>query len=198
MNTPNKLTVFRMFLTPVFLAALLIDFKYHLFASLAVFVIASLTDMLDGKIARRKGIITNFGKFLDPIADKVLTTSAFIGFVCLAERYDGGRFGRGIVWITFIVITREFLVASIRMLASANGKVVAADKAGKAKTVTQMAAIITVLAFEGIMSAANIPAEAENLMVVIYNILLWVSAVMTVISGINYTVNNKEFIDYHK
>lgn len=199
MNTPNKLTMFRMLLTPVFLAALVIDFDYHFFIALAVFITASVTDMLDGKIARKKGLITDFGKFLDPIADKVLTTSAFLGFIYLGAQSGGGHFGYGIIWIVFIVIVREFIVASIRMLAAGRGKVVAADIFGKAKTVVQMIAVITVLVFEGVFEVwGGIPASVENAMIIAYNAELWFSSLLTVISGTNYIIKNREFIDYRK
>lgn len=201
MNTPNKLTVIRMILTPIFMALLCFDFiPFNFFLALIVFVVASITDMLDGKIARRDNLITDFGKFLDPIADKVLTTAAFLGFIAL-------DIGFGIEWITLIILIREFAVSSVRMIVASKGTVIAADKWGKIKTVVQMVAIITTLAFEGIREVLYMIAELVRAswlfqtidvisvpMVVIYNVLLWTSAVLTVISGINYLVKNKEAI----
>ncbi len=201
MNLPNKLTVIRMILAPIFMALLCFKFiPFNFFLALIVFIAASLTDMYDGKIARERNLITDFGKFLDPIADKVLTTAAFLGFIAL-------DIGFGIEWITLIILIREFAVSSVRMIVAAKGTVIAADKWGKIKTVVQMVAIITTLAFEGIrevlyMIAGLVKAEwfhsviniASVPMIVTYNILLWGSAVLTVISGVNYLVKNKEAI----
>lgn len=188
MNTPNKLTLFRILISPFFLLALLWEFPFHYWAALLLFIVASLTDMLDGKLARRRHLVTDFGKFLDPIADKMLTTAAFLGFIVLGH-------GVGIAWITFLVLAREFAVASVRMLAAAKGIVIAADLWGKVKTVMQMVAIIMVLSFHGLMELFRVFCPAFTLlntpMVVLYNIALWLSAVLTVISGVNYLIQNK-------
>lgn len=187
-NTPNKLTILRIVLTPFFLAALLWEFPFHDFAALLIFIAASLTDWLDGKLARKYNLITDFGKFLDPIADKMLTTAAFLGFIVL------GR-GAGIVWITFLVLVREFMVASVRMIAAAEGKVIAADKWGKIKTVCQMVAIIMVMATHGLIEVFHLLWPSFTLLnqplMIAYNMALWASAVLTVISGANYIVKNK-------
>ncbi len=196
MNLPNKLTIARMIMTPLFLATLIIDFKYHLFVALLIFGIASFTDMLDGNIARKQGIVTDFGKFLDPIADKILTTAAFVGFLALGDA--GLRYGYGMVWILFIILTREFAVASIRMIAAGKGKVVAADNYGKIKTVMQMFAVVAVLFAEGLIAAVSLPETVVDIIVISYNVILWVSTVLTVISGINYLSKNREFIDHRK
>jgi CDP-diacylglycerol--glycerol-3-phosphate 3-phosphatidyltransferase len=189
MNTPNKLTVLRMIMTPFFLWTLLWDFPFHYVVALIIFILASLTDMWDGKLARKYNLITDFGKFLDPIADKMLTTAAFLGFIQLG-------LGKGVVWIAFLVLMREFMVASVRMLAAAKGKVIAADIWGKVKTVVQMVAIIMVLTFEGAMELFQMVCPDFTLlntpMVVLYNVVLWASAVLTVISGVNYLVKNKD------
>lgn len=199
MNLPNKLTVIRMIMTPFFLIALLLEFPYHYLVSLVIFSVASFTDYLDGNIARKQGIVTSFGKFLDPIADKMLTTSAFLGFMML-------NIGYGIVWITFIVLLREFLVASVRMVAvSSGGKVIAANIWGKLKTVSQMVAIIFALTAKQaieLLVQFNVRAETMQIIVPILNIstdvLLWISAVLCVISGVIYLIDNKEFIDTTK
>lgn len=198
MNTPNKLTVLRIILVPVFMILLLWQFKFHYLAALVVFVAASLTDMFDGKIARKYNIITNFGKFLDPIADKMLTTAAFLAFIYL-------DLGCGVVWITLIVLIREFAVSSVRMVTASDGKVIAADKWGKAKTVCQMTAIIMVLCFEWFKElAADLFEKTQVLntaitsMEVLYNIALWLSAILTVISGVNYLLRNRKYIDPSK
>ena len=133
MNLPNKLTVGRIILVPFFVAAMLIDFPLHHLVALIIFVIASLTDMLDGKIARKNNLVTDFGKFADPLADKILVLAALLCFVqngycdCVA---------------VIIVLFREFSVTSIRLISASKGKVVAANIFGKIKTVSQMIAII--------------------------------------------------------
>ena len=190
-NLPNRLTLGRIAAVPIFLLLLLLNFPFHCFAALAVFVAASLTDLFDGKIARSRGLITDFGKFLDPIADKMLTTAAFLGFMSLG-------IGFGTVWITLIILMREFSVSSIRMIAAASGKVVAADKWGKIKTVMQMVGIIMALAFEGFIAVIPWPALVSDILRIFYNIVLWTSAVLTVFSGVNYLVKNKAFVDPNK
>ena len=190
-NLPNRLTLGRIAAVPIFLLLLLLNFPFHYFAALAVFVAASLTDLFDGKIARSRGLITDFGKFLDPIADKMLTTAALLGFISLG-------IGFGTVWITVIVLIREFSVSSIRMIAAASGKVVAADKWGKIKTVMQMVGIIMALTFEEFISLFPSLLLVGTILRIAYNIVLWFSAVLTVVSGINYLLKNKTFVDPNK
>lgn len=191
MNLPNRLTLARIAAVPVFLILLLWQFPFHYFAALVIFVAASLTDLFDGRIARSRGLITDFGKFLDPIADKMLTTAALLGFISLG-------IGFGTVWITVIVLIREFSVSSIRMIAAASGKVVAADKWGKIKTVMQMVGIIMALTFEEFISLFPSLLLVGTILRIAYNIVLWFSAVLTVVSGINYLVKNKTFVDPNK
>ena len=191
MNLPNRLTLARIAAVPVFLILLLWQFPFHYFAALVIFVAASLTDLFDGRIARSRGLITDFGKFLDPIADKMLTTAALLGFISLG-------IGFGTVWITVIVLIREFSVSSIRMIAAASGKVVAADKWGKIKTVMQMVGIIMALAFEEFISLFPSLLLVGTILRIAYNIVLWFSALLTVVSGINYLVKNKTFVDPNK
>ncbi len=191
MNLPNKLTVIRMIMTPFFLIALLLDFDLHYLVALVIFSIASYTDFLDGNIARKQGIVTSFGKFLDPIADKMLTTSAFLGFIVL-------QIGWGSVWIAFIVLFREFLVSSVRMVAvSSGGKVIAANIWGKLKTVSQMVAIIFAMAVRQFEAWFDLPV-VNSVLNVSVSVLLWISAVLCVISGVIYLIDNKEFIDTTK
>lgn len=191
MNLPNRLTLARIAAVPVFLILLLWQFPFHYFAALVIFVAASLTDLFDGRIARSRGLITDFGKFLDPIADKMLTTAALLGFISLG-------IGFGTVWITVIVLIREFSVSSIRMIAAASGKVVAADKWGKIKTVMQMVGIIMALTFEEFISLFPSLLLVGTILRIAYNIVLWFSAVLTVVSGINYLAKNKTFVDPNK
>lgn len=191
MNLPNKLTVIRMIMTPFFLIALLLDFNFHYLVALVIFSVASFTDFLDGNIARKQGIVTSFGKFLDPIADKMLTTSAFLGFIVL-------DIGWGAVWIAFIVLFREFLVSSVRMVAvSSGGKVIAANIWGKLKTVSQMIAIIFAMAAKQFEALFDI-AVVNSVLDILVSVFLWISAVLCVISGVIYLVDNKEFIDTTK
>ena len=181
MNLPNKLTLVRCILTPIFLGCMLIIFPYHYAAALLVFIVASLTDYFDGKIARKNHLITNLGKFLDPLVDKALTTAAFIGFVRLLP-------SRTMPWALFIVLAREFAVTSVRLLAAKDGVVVAASFAGKLKTVMQMVAIIYMLAFrqacqfETVRAISGFVHWGSRLGMA----LIWISVAATVISGIQY------------
>lgn len=197
MNLPNKLTVLRIILAPLFLVVLMLDFPHHYIIAAVLFVTASLTDMADGKIARSRGLITNLGKFLDPLADKMLTTAALLGFMsCGIESAFGGAMGKMLMWVNFIVLTREFLVTSVRLLAASSGKVVPANIYGKLKTVSQMTAIITTLVFEYFISLnfTFVSDALVNTLRIIYTVLIWISVVFCVISGIIYAVENREFI----
>ncbi len=136
MNLPNRLTVMRMILVPFFVAALLYPFPHHFLAAFVLFAVASYTDHLDGKIARKRNLITNFGKFMDPLADKVMVLSAMVCLVSL-DLAD--------VWIVVLMLAREFMVTSIRLVAADRGRVIAANIWGKAKTVSQIIAILAVL-----------------------------------------------------
>ncbi len=193
MNTPNKLTVARIIATPIFMAALMIEFPYHYTAALILFAAASLTDMIDGKLARKYNLITDFGKFLDPLADKMLTTAAFLGFI----KMDIGWLVTG---IAFIVLFREFLISSLRLVVvSSGGRVIAANMWGKAKTVSQMAGIIFALLAYALISDFGL-GNASFVFVcdVIISILFWVSAVLCIISGVIYLLDSKEYIDPSK
>ena len=193
MNTPNKLTVARMIATPVFMATMLIEFPYHFTVSLILFIAASLTDMIDGKIARKYNLITNFGKFLDPLADKMLTTAAFLGFIQLG-------IGWQITWIVFIVLFREFLVTSLRLVVvSSGGKVIAANMWGKCKTVSQMAGIVFALLFCALRYDFSVCGETfVSVCGIVISVLFWISAVLCIISGVIYLLASKEYIDPSK
>ena len=190
LNLPNKLTLIRMFLAPIYLALMLIEFPYHYTVALAVFAVASLTDMLDGKIARKNNLITVFGKLLDPLADKMLTTAALLAFM---------REGWCSIWIVMIVLTREFAVAGVRLIATAQGIVIPANYWGKAKTVSQMVFTIVIMLLAELDATFDIFANAGwfNLARV-SNIMLWITAVLTVVSGITYFVDSKKLIDFSK
>lgn len=194
MNLPNKLTLSRIILTPFFVAAMLIDFPFHYLVALAIFGIASITDMLDGKIARKQNLVTNFGKFSDPLADKILVLSALVCFVQL---------GLCSSIIVIIVLFREFAVSSIRLLAATDGKVVAANIWGKVKTVTQIIAIIIIFLLQFIIELMNmnfIPVgnSAVEMFTFVFNIIgnvaLWISTIICLISGVIYIWDNRKFI----
>ncbi len=198
MNTPNKLTVARIIATPVFMATMIIDFPYHYLVSLILFIGASLTDMIDGKIARKYNLITDFGKFLDPLADKMLTTAAYIGFICMySQNY-------GICWqmavITFIVLFREFTVSSIRLVVvSSGGKVIAANMWGKCKTVSQMLGIIFALFAYTLISDFGINAAVfQSICDIVICVLFWASAVLCTVSGVIYLNDSKDYINSSK
>ena len=186
MNLPNKLTMSRLILSLPTAYTLLMarDGEWLMwFISLALFSAASLTDAFDGSIARKRGLVTNFGKLLDPVADKVLVTSVFS---CLTAM------GMCSPWVLIIVLTREFLVMSIRMVAAGEGIIIPANKWGKAKTITQMTAIITIYAiklFEAVFpaAAAYVPRLGQ-----VGTAMLWISAAITVVSGVIYCINSKQ------
>ena len=170
MNLPNKLTIFRVILVIPFVALMLNG--YDLWA-VAVFIIASLTDLLDGKIARKYNLITDFGKFMDPLADKLLVRAAMI---CLVEM------GRLPAWMVIVIISREFIISGFRLVASDNGVVIAASYWGKFKTTFQMLMIIVlILNLGGVFDMIGL-------------VLTWIALILTVVSLIDYLVKNKQVI----
>ena len=175
MNTANKLTIIRVVLVPIFMVLLMIDNFACQMGALLVFALASLTDMIDGQIARKRNQITTFGKFMDPLADKILTTAAFVVFL-----------QQGIIdsWALMLILAREFMVAGVRLCAVGEGKVIAASFWGKFKTVSQMIAIMATII---IMSLPFIPEITGT---IISEILIWISVFFTVISGIEYLKQN--------
>lgn len=195
LNTPNKLTIARMIIAPVFLAVLLWDSLPHRFLwAMFIFMAASVTDAVDGKLARKNNQVTNFGKLLDPIADKVLTTAALLAFM---------KLGLCNIWIVMIVLTREFTIASIRMIAASNGVVIPANIWGKLKTVSQMVFTVLIMFLGEIYSYAPnvVPGVTVPYYLTLSNIsnaLLWITAILTVISGIIYIKDSKNAIDYSK
>ena len=196
MNLPNKLTLARCILTPVFLACVVIEFPLHYAAALLVFIVASLTDYFDGMIARKHNLVTNLGKFLDPLADKALTTAAFIGFVHMFH-------SRSLPWALFIILAREFAVTSVRLLAAKDGVVVAASFAGKLKTVMQMVSIIYMLAFRQAVRINVVRAFIGGNVGVTWGsriglALIWLSVIATVISGIQYIWNLRGYFKEEK
>lgn len=183
MNLPNKLTLFRVILIPFFVFFLLLG--YHLDNNVAlriladiIFVVASLTDLFDGKIARKYNLVTNFGKFMDPLADKLLVCSAMICLISTQQLYS---------WFVIIIVAREFIISGFRLVAAENGIVIAANIFGKFKTVTQMIMIIILV--------ANIQL---GFFIVVGEIFKWVALVMTILSLVIYIYQNIDVLKEQK
>lgn len=172
MNTPNKLTLLRVLLIPVFLVVLYWGFPGSQYAALAIFVIASLTDLVDGYIARKRDLVTDFGKFMDPLADKVLVVTAMLWLV---------QEGSMPAWAVAVVIFREFAVSGLRLIAVEGGKVIAAGWSGKVKTACTMMGLCVMLIFNDTWVDWAVTA---------------VILVTTVYSGIEYFVKNKDCINW--
>ena len=173
MNLPNKLTIVRMIMIIPFVVFMLVPIGgagVAKWIALALFVIASLTDLLDGKIARKYNLVTTFGKFMDPLADKLLVCSALI---CLVEM------GKIPSWIVIIIISREFIISGFRLVASDNGVVIAASYWGKFKTTFQMVMIVLMI--------ADIPALS-----LVTSIVMWAALILTVVSLADYLIKNKD------
>ncbi len=197
MNTPNKLTVARIIATPVFMATMLIEFPFHYTVSLVLFAAASLTDMIDGKLARENHLVTDFGKFLDPLADKMLTTAAYLGFISMFA--DKKTLCIQVTAITFLVLFREFLVSSLRLVVvSSGGKVIAANIWGKAKTVSQMVSIVFALFVYGLSEFVKLSNPLINALDAVIILLFWVTAVLCTVSGAIYLTGNKSVINSSK
>lgn len=171
MNLPNKLTLLRIVLVPVFVVVLYLNFPYNNLVALAVFILASLTDLLDGKIARKYHLVTDFGKFMDPIADKLLVTAALLVFV------DWHMMP---AWVVIVVIAREFIVSALRLVAASNGRVIAAGWSGKVKTASTMVCICIMLL--GLPDVVNVICSAIIL-------------VTTAYSGVEYLVKNRDVLN---
>ena len=196
MNTPNKLTLGRMIATPIFMATMLINFPYHYLVSLVIFALASLTDMIDGKLARKYNLVTDFGKFLDPLADKMLTTAAYLGFMFLYSA-AGGSYGAQMTTIVFIVLFREFMVSSLRLVTAKSGLVVAANIWGKLKTVSQMVGLVAALLFYTLIVDFGL-TQIQSVCDIIVMVLFWISAILCVISGVIYLNECKDYINTSK
>lgn len=176
MNTPNKLTLLRIIMIPFFVVFMLVDFgPWSKWAALAIFVVASLTDTLDGYLARRDHLVTNFGKFMDPLADKLLVCSAMI---CMIE------LGHLPSWVVIVIIGREFVISGFRLIASDNGVVIAANYWGKIKTVCQMVMIIVLI------------ADLGGGFVILEQILIYASLLLTVISLVTYLWQNRSVLSF--
>lgn len=188
MNLPNKITLSRVLLIPFFILFIAVDFGWgiiriggtempveHLVGAI-IFIVASITDWLDGYLARKQNLVTNMGKFLDPLADKLLVSAAFILLVEL---------GTAPAWIVIIIISREFAVTGLRLILAGGGEVVAANQLGKIKTVTQLLAIIFLLLHNIFFEAAGIPFGT---------IMLYIALIFTVWSGADYFMKNRRIL----
>ena len=173
MNTANKLTLLRVILIPVFLVILYLQFPYHQYVALGLFILASLTDLADGHIARKYNMITDFGKFMDPLADKLLVMAAMLWLV------EGGRFPG---WAMFLVVAREFAVTGLRLVAVEAGRVIAAGWSGKVKTAVTMVGICLML--------LPVPTVVDR-------VVVGVIVVATVYSGAEYFIRNRDVLDTH-
>ena len=179
MNTPNKLTIARMIIVPFLVIFLLTGWggEANRYISLTLFVVASVTDWFDGYLARKNNLVTNFGKFMDPLADKLLVCSAMICMIDLK---------RLSAWFVIIIIAREFIISGFRLIAAENGIVIAANYWGKFKTASQMIMIILlILHFDGIF-------------VILEQIFIWLSLALTIISLITYICQNRTFLSMHE
>ena len=178
MNLPNKLTILRAVMIPFFLVFLYIPGGWSKWVALAIFIAASLTDMLDGKIARKYNLVTNFGKFMDPLADKLLVCSALIALSDL---------GRIPAWVVIVIIARDFIISGFRLIAAEKGIVIAAGWWGKIKTVCQMFMVILLICDFG-----------GSTVHIIENVLIYLALALTIISLIDYLVKNKNVLSETK
>ncbi len=179
MTTANKITLLRVAMIPVFMAAVLVREEYAQIIALVIFILASITDSIDGYIARKYNQSTNFGIFLDPLADKLLVTAAILVFV---ER------GQMPSWAAMIIIAREFAVTGLRLVAVGEGKVIAAAMSGKIKTAVSIIAICIML----------LPVRGKNIMTAIDTVCYTVMTLVTLWSGIEYFIKNAKLLNYRK
>ena len=195
MNLPNKLTLSRVLMIPVFVVFFYVQFTGHYFVALGVFIIASLTDLLDGKIARKYNLVTNLGKFLDPIADKVLVLTGFVLLLTTPEAFTANlgdwtiiAAGCGVA----LILAREIIISGFRMVAAGANIVIAADMWGKYKTTAQDACVIILLVGAGV--AELVQGTATEVINYIGLAVFAVAILLTVISGVNYIVKNKQVL----
>lgn len=193
MNLPNKLTLLRVLLVPVFLIFMYISVPYSYTIALVIFAVASITDALDGHIARKNNLVTNFGKFLDPLADKVLVIAALAVFAAMPEVNMGAV-------PLIIIVSREFMVSGLRLIAADSGVVVAAGIWGKLKTAFTMVTIVAILVWLAVVNdfGVSVSESVSNAADIITAILIWISVALTVISGAVYLKGYWHLIDSDK
>ena len=183
MNLPNKITVFRFVCVPFLFAASLIQFRYHWVVALIIYFVACMSDKADGIIARKRNLVTDFGKLMDPLSDKSIVLAAFLILMNLGWHTD---------IVIMIMMAREFLVAGMRMAAVNEGEVIAANGFGKAKTFLQMSTtglaflFLAILEKDGEVVISTLPTTAPNWLVIYCSIAFWIDAVVTMLSGIKY------------
>ncbi|MBR6767288.1 MAG: CDP-diacylglycerol--glycerol-3-phosphate 3-phosphatidyltransferase [Clostridia bacterium] len=182
MNLPNKLSMLRICMIPFFVAFAMMGAFWAQLLAVIIYIVACITDALDGHIARSQGLVTNFGKFMDPIADKLLVMSALIILVSQ---------GRMPAWVCILMLAREFLISGFRLVAAETGKVIAAGSLGKLKTIFQMVSTIALLLLVPVNGSAAILGK---LGIVVSNALMYIALVLTVVSGVDYILRNRECI----
>ena len=182
MNLPNKLTMLRILMIPLFVILALIPAHWAQYVALLVYILACVTDTLDGRIARSRHMVTNFGKFADPIADKLLVMSALVILV------DSGRMP---AWVCIVMLAREFIISGFRLVAAGGGKVIAAGQLGKLKTVFQMSSTIALLLLAPVSGAPLL----GHFGVVLANVLMYIAVVLTIVSGAEYIIKNFDCIN---
>ena len=191
MNLPNKLTVSRFALTVVFLWAMFYNFRFHYTLALVFFCLAGATDFLDGRIARARNLITNFGKLMDPLADKIMTCSAFVAFVESTHMNPQAPVRVG-AWMVVIIVARELAITGLRLLAASKNIILAAERYGKHKTISQ---IITLIALLVVDAANEWPTALKDFLAPwvpgFACIMLWVTVVLTATSGLIYLWRNR-------
>ena len=181
MNLPNKLTMLRILMIPLFVIFALVQRQWAQYLALLIYIVACFTDMLDGRIARSRNLVTNFGKVADPIADKLLVMAALVVLVETARMPS---------WVCIVMLAREFIISGFRLVAAGNGKVIAAGMLGKLKTVFQMSATIALMLL--------VPVEGRALLgrfgIGLANVLMYIAAFLTIVSGAEYILKNKDCI----
>lgn len=186
MNTPNKLTVMRIILIPIFMAFYMMQSEWSLYAALIVFLMATATDQLDGYLARKNNQVTTFGKLMDPLADKMLV---FAALICFAEK--GVPFINS--WVIVIILAREFMVSGVRMLAMGENNVIAASIWGKAKTVSQFVLVVAVMVFEAAQIYYPQISSATNILIGVMSV---VAVILTIVSGWDYIWKNRKLLTF--
>lgn len=185
MNLPNQLTIGRLAICGLMVACMEVETAWAGGVALGLFIVASLTDWLDGEIARRRGLITDLGKLLDPLADKVLVSAAYIGLVSN---------GLAPAWMVICIIAREFLITGLRTLAAAKGVILAAEKLGKHKTITQIAAVIAGMLILALRDAGVERTGVWSNLDRLYQILLVLALIVTIWSGLAYFWKNRQLV----
>ncbi|MEE9442742.1 MAG: CDP-diacylglycerol--glycerol-3-phosphate 3-phosphatidyltransferase [candidate division Zixibacteria bacterium] len=190
MNTPNKLTLARIVLSPVFMVFFLMENVYCRVLSMVIFIVAALTDVWDGHLARKYNITTGFGKFMDPLADKILTSTAFVSFLAL---------GYVKAWMIMLIIIREFIITGLRSLAAYRGMIISPTMSAKFKTVLQMTTIVTILLYinlKTVMESAGYSGGFFDspLVIQVFDWMMLSTTVVTVLTGIDYLIKNGSII----